>query len=178
MSGPNTYKAIRLKVTFVLLGLFLLMLQILPLQRPPSALAAPDTIVALALCWAIRAPFGVGFFSLTFLIFTSDIVLQKPLGLATLCVLLVVQWLRMHADTIRDMAFIFEWLTVGAAYCLIYGTQVIILKLIAPDFADLRVFVVQTIGGFLFYPIAVAASFLLFGIKRSSLGDDATERSA
>lgn len=170
------YHGLKLQISFTLLSFFLLMLQLLPLHRTTTALSAPDTIIALALCWAVRAPYAMSTGMLTVVLLASDIFLQKPIGLATMCVVLVVQWLRYHSEHIRDMAFLLEWLTIGAAYCLIYGSQLILLKLVASDHADIKIFVIQTVGGIAFYPIAVAASFLLFGIRRTWTHDDTRER--
>ncbi len=172
----SPYKAIKLQLLFFALSMFLLMLQLLPISGGTSALSAPDTILALALCWAVRAPFAMGTGVVMVVMLTCDIVLQKPLGLASLSILIAIQWLRYHSENIRDMAFVLEWLTIGAAYLLIYGAQLVILKLIAPEHADVRVFVVQAIGGVLFYPIAVSASFLLFGIRRTWTTEETRER--
>ena len=172
----SPYKTLKLQLLFFALSMFLLMLQLLPNSSATSTLSAPDTILALALCWAVRAPFTMSTGVVMIVMLACDIVLQKPLGLASLSILIAIQWLRYHSENIRDMAFVFEWLTVTAAYAVIYGAQLIILKLIAPEHADIRVFIVQAVGGVLFYPIAVSASFLLFGIRRTWTTDEPRER--
>lgn len=156
---------------FVALTLFLVFLQLLPLQTVPRTWAPPDMMLAITLAWVARRPDLVPALSIVFVFLLADLLYLRPPGLLALVVLLATEFLRTRSETLRSGSFAFEWTTVALIIVAITLANRAFLAVAASHQAPLALAMFQMMMTILAYPVAVLVSFLAFGIRRPALGE-------
>jgi len=76
--GYNTWVY---RISFVFLGLALIVLQLLPLQTIPQTWAGPDVMMCLVFAWSVRRPDYVPTLLIAAVILLEDFLIQRPPGL-------------------------------------------------------------------------------------------------
>ncbi|WP_299677253.1 rod shape-determining protein MreD [uncultured Roseobacter sp.] len=160
-----------MRIGFVLLVCVILFFHLLPLETTPRRWVGPDLLLAFACAWSLRRPEYVPMPALAALFLLADLLLQRPPGLWAMAALLGCENLKKRARGFRDTGFASEWLRVSiviAGVAVLYRGGLIITLVDLPPFG-LTVF--ETIMTMLFYPLVVAATHGLMGVRKASPGD-------
>lgn len=158
---------------FVLFALWLVLVDLLPLQTLPSSWAGPDLLLCFALAWSVRRPDYVPLTMLAVVFLLADFLLQRPPGLAAALMLLAAADMQARSRVLRDAGFAAEW---ARAALLILGVAVLgqvaqVVLLANPP--SLALLVSQTLLTALFYPVCVAVSAGLMGVRMVTPGEGA-----
>ena len=173
MTNTSRLRLFLIQSGFVLMSLWLLLADLLPLQTLPRNWAGPDLLLCFALVWSVRRPEYVPLVTLALVFLLADFLLQRPPGLAAALMLLAAADMQARSRVLRDAGFAAEWaratlLIVGAALAG-QVTQVVFLTN-PPGFMLL---VSQTLLTALAYPLCVAISAGLLGVRMPSPGEGA-----
>lgn len=167
----NTFRLNLIRAGFMALALCLILAKLLPLQTLPHHWTGPDLLFAFALAWSVRRPDFVPLSILALVFVLSDFLLQRPPGLAAALMLLACADMQNRTKSLRDAGFATEWarasgLIVGAAL----AQHLVLLVLLAnpPAFG---LVVLQTVLTALVYPLCIAVTAGVFGVRMSAPGD-------
>ena len=99
----------------VYLGIALLipLLHLLPLTVGPRAWAPPDLLFALTYAWAVRRPEYVPALAILLAVLLSDFLLQRPPGLWTAIVLVMIEWTKSRESRQVETTLVLEWMSFG-----------------------------------------------------------------
>jgi rod shape-determining protein MreD len=160
-----------MRAVYVGLALGIAFMHLLPMQTLPRRLAGPDLLTALTFAWALRRPAYVPALLIALVMLAADFLFQRPPGLWALLVLLATEWLKNRARHVRENTFLAEWLTAAGVllfitllYRLVLGVLIVL-----PGMFSLAL--MQYGMTVLAYPLVAAASFLVFGVRRSTPGE-------
>lgn len=160
-----------MRLVYLALALLIAFVHLLPMQTLPGRLAGPDLLTTLTFAWALRRPAYVPALLIALVMLLADFLFQRPPGLWALLVLLATEWLKNRARTVRENTFVAEWLTAaGALLCitLVYRLTLGIL-IVAPGMFSLAL--MQYGMTVLAYPLVAAASYVVFGVRRTTPGE-------
>lgn len=160
-----------MRAAFCLLALVILFFHLLPLDTKPSRWAGPDLILAFACAWSLRRPDYVPALLLAIVFLLSDLLLQRPPGLLALLALIGCENLRSRGRSLRDASFAVECLTVAVIITFILAANRIILALTLVDVPDLSLALSELGMTLLFYPLTVAITHGLMGVRKTTPGD-------
>lgn len=171
MSNSSRWQLWSMRAVFLAMALLILVGNLLPLQTVPRGWAGPDLLLCLAMAWSVRRPDLVPLVLLAIVFLLSDLLLSRPPGLAAALMLVACNDLQSRTRRLRDAGFAAEW---TRAATLIVGTAVayrISLGLFFIPAPPLSLIAFQTVATVLVYPIVVAASALLFGVRLTAPGE-------
>ena len=94
-----------MRTMFILLSVGVIFLHLLPLSTLPGTLAAPDIILALAFCWALRRPEFVPALLIGLVMLFADLMMSRPPGLFAAIALVAVEMLKARASQLRNTPF-------------------------------------------------------------------------
>jgi rod shape-determining protein MreD len=159
-----------MRLVFALLVCTILFFHLLPLETSPRRWVGPDMVLAFALAWSLRRPDYVPSLLLAGLFLLVDILLFRPPGLWAVLALLGCEHLKTRARSLRDGGFVNEWLAVCAvmAFVAIGYRAILMLTLVQLPGVGLSIF--ELVMTMLFYPVAVAATHFLLGVRKASPG--------
>lgn len=160
-----------MRLTFGLIICIILFFHLLPLETAPRRWVGPDLILAFAFAWSLRRPEYVPSIALAGLFLLADFLLFRPPGLWALLALLACESLKSRALGVRDGSFANEWLSVCVmltTVALVYRAVLIVTFTEPPAFA-LSVF--ELIATMLFYPLVVAITHSVLGVRKTAPGD-------
>lgn len=146
----------------------LIFFRLLPVNPGPGSLPGPDLIVLVAFAWVLRRPDFVPVWLVASVMLLADLLFMRPPGLWAAATVLGLEYLRSRAGAWREMGFLAEWGRVALTlFVMVLGTRALLLVLLVdqPAFGLQLIELLMTIG---FYPVVVAASRLLFGIRKPS----------
>ncbi|TQM92720.1 MAG: rod shape-determining protein MreD [Roseinatronobacter sp.] len=136
-----------------------------------GSLPAPDFLLCLTLAWVVRrpdmlpAPIIVGYF------FIEDILLLRPPGLWALIVLLGSEYLRTRTEQLRGYGFWLEFLLVIGLMLTMFLANRAMLAIVMMPQAPLGLSFVQFLGTVAAYPVVVAVSHFIFGLRKPATGE-------
>lgn len=160
-----------MRITFAFLVCLILFFHLLPLETTPRRWVGPDLLLGFACAWSLRRPEFVPAVALAGLFLLADLLLQRPPGLWSLCALLGCESLKRRARVLRDTSFAGEWLSVCIVVAVItiaYRAGLMITLVDLPPFG-LTVF--ETAMTMLFYPLVVAITHGVMGVRKATPGD-------
>ncbi len=160
-----------MRATFAAFSLLLILGNMLPLQTLPRGWAGPDLLLCLALVWSVRRPEFVPLWLLAGVLLTADLLLSRPPGLAAALLLIGCHNMQSRMIRLRDAGFAAEWLRsagIIVAIAILYRIVLAILLIPLPSFG---LVVFQTIATIASYPLVVALSAIVFGVRRTAPGD-------
>ncbi len=159
-----------MRAVFAALCLIIILWRILPLSTLPSGWAGPDLIVALSFAWVLRRPDYAPALLIAAVVLLADLMFQRPPGLWAALVVLGCEALKSRAPGLRDRAFGAEWLTVAMMVgAIILGYRLTLAILMVPQ-APLGLSLMQMAMTVLCYPLVVAASALITGVRKAKPG--------
>ncbi len=153
------------------LGVLVIFLQLLPLETEPRRWAAPDYMMCLAYAWVLRRPDAVPPLLVAAVILLADFLLQRPPGLWAACVIIGLEVLRSRAIFMRGGTFLLEWFTVIVVTGLVVIAHRLILMLFLVEPAPLALDASLFLSTAFAYPVMVAASHFLFGVRKAAPGE-------
>ncbi len=159
---------------YVLLGIVILFLHLLPLDTKPDRLPFPDLLIALTYAWVLRRPEYVPILSIALVMLMADFLLLRPPGLLAALVVLGASYLRNAAPGMREIGFMAEWTSVGVVITAIFVLNRAILAILSVQQAALGPVVIQVVLTVAIYPLVVLLSQSAFGVRRISPADTAT----
>jgi rod shape-determining protein MreD len=187
------------RLTFVLLGLFIIFTHLIPLETVPPSLGgsslepitqpratagtevetlydpvrwiAPDLLILLALAWVIRRPSFAPVLAIGIVFLLADMLFQRPPGLWAGLVLILSEILRGRARSMRTLPFWLEWATVAMGIVVITMIYRVTLSMVLIAQAPLGLTLVQLVLTIIVYPVVVFISYAVFGVNRPAPGE-------
>jgi rod shape-determining protein MreD len=160
-----------MRAAFLGLGLFIILVQLMPLEFTPRRFAPPDYLICLSFAWAVRRPEYVPALSIAVMLLLADFLFQRPPGLAAALVLGGAELLKVQARGLRDQPFMMEWLTVGIVVAGVFLSYRLVAAIFMVPQAPLALTLIQALGTVLVYPLVVLLSYALLGIRKSVPGE-------
>ena len=160
-----------MRLTFGVVVCTILFFLLLPLETSPRPWVGPDFILAFAFAWSLRRPDFVPAPALAGLFLLADLLLLRPPGLWAVFALLACENLKTRARGLRDGSFANEWLTVCVLLTVMaigYRGALIITFVEAPS---LGLTVFELVMTMLFYPVVVAITHVLLGVRKAAPGE-------
>ena len=145
-------------------------LALLPVGTGEGGIPGPELMVCLVAAWVLRRPDYVPVWLLLGVLLLDDALLMRPLGLWTLIVLVVSEYLRRRADPTQAISFGAEAALVSACIAAAFAAnQLALLMLLAPA-PPLLGQAMQAVATIAFYP-PVALFSRLIGVRRLAPGE-------
>jgi rod shape-determining protein MreD len=154
-------------------GLFavVLLARLLPLGGGAGAVPGPDLMLCIACAWVLRRPDYVPAVLIALVFLAEDLLLMRPPGLWAALVLAATEFLRGRAALLRDLSFLAEWLMVSAVIVAIAVAYRLALAVTMLPQGPLAPAAVQVAATVLAYPLVVAATRFLFGLRKPATGE-------
>lgn len=156
-----TYRAL-----FLVLCLMILSFKMLPLGLDDYGLPGPDLLLALTLAWLLRQPAVVPIGAIVVVFLLADFLLQRPPGLWTLLVILASESLRRRRLAMTEFPFLVEWSAFAVAVFTMIILERVALWLLMLELPSLGLALAHGIVTAAIYPLVVAASKFLFGLRK------------
>ncbi len=160
-----------MRLTFGLIVCIVLFFNLLPLATTPRWWVSPDLILTFAFAWSLRRPEFVPAPALAGLFLLTDLLLFRPPGLWALLALLACENLKSRARSLRDGSFANEWLTVCVLLTFVaigYRAALMVTFVELPPFG---LSVLELIITMLFYPLVVAVTHGVLGVRKPAPGE-------
>jgi rod shape-determining protein MreD len=154
------------RVLFLVLCLFVISFKMLPLGLDDHGLPGPDLLLALTLAWLLRQPAVVPIGSIVIVFLLADFLLQRPPGLWTVLVVLVSESLRRRRMTMTEFPFLVEWSAFAVAVFTMIVLNRIVLWVLMVELPSLGLALAHGIVTAAIYPLVVAVSKFLFGLRK------------
>ena len=171
MAENSVYRLWVMRLVYVLLGLALIFLHLLPLDTLPRGWAGPDLMLALTFAWVLRRPEYVPPFLLAAMLLLGDLMFHRPPGLWAALVLVAAETLRARYIGLRDLTFAVEWVSVATTLIAVTVTYRLVLAVLMVDQAPLGLSLMQMVMTLLAYPVVVVVSQSVFGVRKLAPGD-------
>ncbi len=101
----------------------------------------------------------------------ADFMLQRPPGLWTALVVLASESLRRRRLQMTEFPFLVEWGAIAGAVAAMVLAERVILWLLMADLPSLGLSLTQGIVTVAIYPVVVAVSKFLFGLRKLGPAD-------
>ncbi|MCX7560329.1 rod shape-determining protein MreD [Sulfitobacter sp. F26204] len=160
-----------MRASFLLLTLLILFFHLLPLETVPRRWAGPDILFCFALAWSMRRPDYVPALVLAMAFLLADLLLQRPPGLWALLALVGCENLKSRARSLRDANFAAEWITVGVIIIGVTLGYRVVLAIVLIDLPSLSLSLSELALSLLVYPMIVAVTHSLMGVRKGTPGD-------
>ncbi|WP_292285246.1 rod shape-determining protein MreD [Marivita sp.] len=160
-----------MRLLFVFLALIIQFFHLLPLNPAPSQWAGPDVLVAIIFAWSVRRPDYVPMLLVALVMLMADMMLQRPPGLWAVLVVCAAEWLKSRERRQRESTFVLEWLTFASTLVVITMIYRAVTMLLMPSPGVLGLSLVQLLMTIAIYPVVVAVSYALLGVRRAAPGD-------
>ncbi len=171
MVDPITSRRWLYRGLFLLISALVAFFQLLPLDLSAGRWPGPDIMVALTFAWVLRRPDFVPVLLIGLVFLVSDLLFLRPPGLWAGLVVLGAEFLRSREPQSRDLPFLVEWAMVsGVLIAMILASRLIqfVFVINQPSFGLVTLHLAATI---LSYPIVVAVSSMVFGIRKIVPGE-------
>ncbi len=184
MIDPVTRHVWTYRILFLLLCVLVIGYKLLPLNLGPAdpstlllegerstqsflaVLPAPDILLALTLAWLMRQPAVVPMGSIILVFLLADFLFQRPPGLWTLLVLLASESLRRRRAQMTEFPFLVEWGAFAATVFALLILNRVVLWVLVVDQTTLGLTLAHGIVTVAIYPIVVAVSIFVFGLRK------------
>ncbi|MCM2563528.1 rod shape-determining protein MreD [Lutimaribacter sp. EGI FJ00015] len=171
MSDPSSWRLWSMRAAYLGLGLFLILLQLMPLEFTPRRLAPPAYLLCLTFAWAVRRPEYVPALAIAVLMLLADFLFQRPPGLGAALALAGAETLKRQTRSLRDQPFMMEWVTVAIVLAGVFLTYRLAAALFVVPQPPLSLALIQVLGSVLVYPLVVLLSWAVLGLRKSTPGE-------
>lgn len=171
MIDPLTTRRLAYWSILIAIWLVVLFLKILPLDLTAGRWPAPDLVLAFAFAWALRRPDYVPTLLFALLMLISDFIFMRPPGLFAALTVIGLEFLRSRSQFSRDLPFLVEWAMVSSVFVALVLVNRIILAIFVVSQPNYALDMLQIGATVLFYPIAVAISSYILGIRKVAPGE-------
>ncbi|MBV0893128.1 rod shape-determining protein MreD [Paracoccus sp. Z118] len=176
MIDPTRRRQVTGTTLYVVLGLGIIILRLLPLAPGEVSWPGPDVLLCLTLAWAVRRPEQLPVLVIAALFLIENLLLLRPIGLWAAIVVVGTEAVRARERRWRDQPFLVEWLRIGV---LVLGMMMTdrLLQLVffvpgemspRPPLGQALMQVIATIAA---YPVVVLAARWLVGLRRAAPRD-------
>lgn len=155
MIEDQPLRILRLRLTYLLIIILVVLFQTLPIQTSPYQFATPDLPLAITFAWIMRRPTIMSPILITIAFLFADAILQRPPGLWTLVVLCASMFLRMRALGFREVVFFYEWALVTIVVCCAFIVHHFALMFTFLPTHDLTLYTLQAVFTFMIYPLFI-----------------------
>ena len=156
---------------YVLLSVVAISVGLLPLGDGTGGLPGPDLPVVIAFAWILRRPGYVPAALLASVMLFSDAVELRPLGLWAALIVLGGEFLRAREAATRDMPFAMEWGLIAVVLTVLTVVYWIALTIFVVPQPGLGPLLLRALISTAVYPMVVAISGALFGLRRVAPGE-------
>ncbi len=128
------------RAVWVVLGVFTIMLYLMPFGLFRQALSLPDLVYCSVICVVVREPRVAPFWIIVPVLLIGDVFHMRPLGLWTLIIVCVSEAFRIAHVFFHYHGFVIEWVAAVIGYVVALGMQQIALVLLfvpAPSLGQL-----------------------------------------
>ncbi|CUH07478.1 hypothetical protein JSE7799_00022 [Jannaschia seosinensis] len=158
------------RLLFVVLAVTVLFFQLLPFGAGTGSVPGPELTVCLIAAWVLRRPDYVPVWLLLPLLLLDDVLLMRPLGLWTLIVLLMSEYLRRRVDHAEVLPFWSEVGLVAACIAVAFLADHLALVLLLAERPPFLGQALHALATIVFYP-PVAIFSQLIGVRRLAPGE-------
>lgn len=159
------------RALFVLVSVMVIGIGLLPLGDGTARMPGPDLPVVIAYAWVLRRPEYVPPLLIALVVLLADAFALRPLGLWAALVVIGAEFLRTRESLLRDLPFLAEWALVTAVLVgltLIYWAILTVFVAVQPELGQ---HLLRAIASALVYPVVVAVSRTIFGLRRLAPGE-------
>lgn len=171
MAEPMAMRRLMWRGVFVVLTLLVLFVRLLPLGDGAGGVPGPDLLVVLALAWATRRPDYVPVLLVGAVMLLADFLFMRPPGLWAAITVLGVEFLRTREQGFRDLPFLVEWGMVALVLLAMTLANAAVLLVLLVDQPSLGLTLLQLIATIAAYPVVVAVTVFVFGLRRAAPGE-------
>ncbi|WP_299646037.1 rod shape-determining protein MreD [uncultured Jannaschia sp.] len=158
------------RVTFVVLSAGILFFALVPFGVGERAWPGPELMVCLTAAWVLRRPDYVPVWLLLPLLLLDDALLLRPLGLWTLLVLLLSEYLRRRVDHAEALPFGSELFLVAGGIVAVFVANHLALVLLLAETPPVHGQALHALATIVFYP-GVALVSEVVGVRRLAPGE-------
>lgn len=159
------------QTVFVCLCALVVFVHLLPVGRAAGSLPGPDLLVLFAFAWVLRRPDYVPVFLVAGVMLLADFLFLRPPGLWAAIVVLGHEFLRNREQGLRDLPLFVEWGLVALLLLAMTLGEALALLLAAVDQPRLGLTLFELIVTILAYPVVVAVTVFVFGLRRAAPGE-------
>ncbi|WP_299813076.1 rod shape-determining protein MreD [uncultured Jannaschia sp.] len=158
------------RLLFVALSAGILFFALVPFGVGERAWPGPELMVCLTVAWVLRRPDYVPVWLLLPLLLLDDALLLRPLGLWTLLVFLLSEYLRRRVDHAEALPFLSELFLVAGGIVAVFVANHVALVLLLVETPPAHGQALHALATIAFYPVVALGSQLL-GVRRLAPGE-------
>ena len=159
---------IYISLIFCILSIAVILLHLMPLSSDTTFFNTPDIILVIIVAWALRAPVIMTPYLAATVCLLADFLLQRPPGLWSFCVVLIVIGLRAQAQIMRRALFLSEWALAAAAMIAVPVLYYLIRALTFMPGDSFAQVIFQVALNILIYPVIAILSARFFAKRANS----------
>ena len=171
MVDPVTSRRWLYQALFVLIAMLGVYANLLPVDPAPGGLPGPDLPVLLAYAWVLRRPDYVPVLLVAAVLFATDILFLRPIGLWSALALIGLEILRAREPISRDFPPLLEWAMVGVVLAIVTAAHWLALSLFMVDHPGFGLLALQYLTTLACYPLVVAFTRWGLRLRRTSPGE-------
>lgn len=153
---------------YLLLGLAIMALRLMPHNMGPGGWPGPDLLVCLTFAWVMRRPDHVPVLAIAAVFLTADLLFQRPPGLWTALALGASEILRARVHVTRPLSFPMEWALIGLLILAMVLSEWAVLVITMVPQPGLQYELWQAAVTVMVYPVMVWA-LRTAGIRKPSI---------
>jgi rod shape-determining protein MreD len=151
-----------------MLAFAIMLFELLPFMTADDRWLMPNITLALLCAWAVRRPEFTPPLLIAGVILLEDLLLQRPPGLLAALSLLALEWLKQRSARPESFSLALEYLSVtGLVISIALANRLILALVLTPQPAvALALALSEILTTLLFYPVAIAVSHFLLGVRK------------
>lgn len=171
MVDPLTLRRFLFRCLFFGLCAVVIFLKMLPLTTGPRLVPGPDLLFCLTAAWIMRRPRWAPVGIIVLMHVVADLLFMRPVGLWPALTLLGYEYLRRQALSSTEVAPAAEIGLVSACFAALICANALIHALLGIPQANFGLQVLHVIITILFYPLVIAFSVYITGVRRARPSD-------
>ncbi|MEL6451267.1 MAG: rod shape-determining protein MreD [Pseudomonadota bacterium] len=160
-----------MRTAFVALVVAILFFHLLPLQTATGGLIWPDLVLTFAMAWSVRRPEYVPPVLLAGVFLMADLLLQRPPGLWAALALIACEQVKAQSRSLRDATLVAEMMSVAAWIVGVGVAYQVVQAILLVQAPPLGLAAVQIVVTLLTYPLVVAVTHALMGVRKAAPND-------
>lgn len=161
---------LRYRLIYLALSLGVIFFALLPFSTGAGGVPGPDVIVGLSAAWLLRRPDYLPVWLLLIVLLLGDFLLMRPLGLWTLIIILMSEYLRRRVDHAEALPFWSEVGLVSACLLVAFAADYLALVLLLAETPPLLGHGLHAVATIVFYP-PIAVFSQVIGVRRLAPGE-------
>ena len=145
----------RLRLTYLLIVMLMVLFQTMPIHTSIDQFAMPDIPLVITFAWVMRRPDVMDPILITIAFLFADMILQRPPGLWTVIALCGSMFLRSRTIYFKEAIFFYEWLMIAIVVIFCFTAHQFLLLLTFLPTHDLALLVKQALFTIMLYPIFI-----------------------